>query len=82
VANSFRRLLAREADPGNLDHFTPICQKQGLAAVLKAHATSAEFVKRFGNDQVPFPPPAGGESLFWKVVKTAVKIGAQIIAKK
>lgn len=82
VAHAFRRLLAREPEPAALTHWTPICLKSGLAAVLQGQVLGAEYVKRFGNDRVPFPPPAGQESLFWKVVRTAVKIGGDLIAKK
>ena len=82
TANAYRRLLAREAEPAGLTHWTSICQKQGLAEVLKGQVTSAEYLKRFGNDQVPFAPPPGHESMFWRVVRTAVKVGGNLIAKK
>ena len=84
VEHAYRRLLAREVEPAGLGYWAPICERQGLAQVLRGHATSGEYVNRFGNDRVPFPPPAAAahESLFMKVVRTAVKVGGQIVAVK
>jgi hypothetical protein len=82
VQHAFRRLLAREAEPGGLSHWTPICQKQGLNVVLHGQITSGEYGQRFGLDLVPFAPPKHEESLFWRVVKAGAKLALNYVAKK
>ena len=53
VRHCYRRLLAREGEPGGVAWWTPICGSAGLPVVIHGHVTSAEYMNRFGVDRVP-----------------------------
>jgi Ca2+-binding EF-hand superfamily protein len=53
VANLYRHILARQADPGGLRGFTETATRSGLGAVVDQIVNSSEYNQNFGDWGVP-----------------------------